>query len=190
MAQPMCTVAALVRTARSLLPVPGFTSFAERGVKIDTPVDWAWAEFLLEKGLVGIEPFRCAMSRTACARVRVCWSLSRTATIRSAQASLRRATVDEGPHTREELLARIGGRCRVIRFAHRSTRRIEAGRQLSVIACAATGIDHIDERAAAAQGIALLSLRGETHSCAGFTSASPSRLGLVARADASHPGGR
>jgi D-3-phosphoglycerate dehydrogenase len=74
------------------------------------------------------------------------------------------AAIDEGPLSRSELLGRIGDYdAMVIRFAHRiDAEVIEAGRSLRAIACAATGVDHIDENAAAARGIAILSLRGET----------------------------
>jgi D-3-phosphoglycerate dehydrogenase len=74
------------------------------------------------------------------------------------------AAIDEGPLNRAELIARIGGYdAAVIRFAHRfDAELIEAGRNLRAIACAATGIDHIDEAAAAAAGIRIISLRGET----------------------------
>lgn len=74
------------------------------------------------------------------------------------------AVVDEGPLTRSALLGRIGTYDAIIvRFAHRIDGEvIGAARSLRVIACAATGTDHIDVAAAKERGIAVVSLAGET----------------------------
>ncbi len=72
--------------------------------------------------------------------------------------------VESGPLSRAELLARVGGyEVLIVRLAHQIDRQVLGrARRLKVIVSATTGLDHIDLDAAAAQGIAVLSLRGET----------------------------
>lgn len=72
--------------------------------------------------------------------------------------------VQSGPLTRADLLARIGGvDVLIVRLAHRIDAEVLArADRLRAIVSATTGLDHIDLRAAAARGIAVLSLRGET----------------------------
>lgn len=72
--------------------------------------------------------------------------------------------LDEKPLSRAELLACIGEYdVLVVRLAHQIDRAvIETGRRLKAIVSATTGLDHIDLAAARENGIAVLSLRGET----------------------------
>jgi len=51
----------------------------------------------------------------------------------------------------------------ILRFSHRIDRTlIQRAQSLKIIACNATGVDHIDEIAASEQGIQVLSLKGHT----------------------------
>lgn len=72
--------------------------------------------------------------------------------------------VETGPLDRPALLDRIGEfEVLIVRLAHQIDREVldRAGR-LKVIVSATTGLDHLDLECAAAKGIAVLSLRGET----------------------------
>jgi len=73
-------------------------------------------------------------------------------------------SVDRGPLTRRELLARIGDyEIVIVRLAHKIDREIlDHARRLKVIVTATTGLDHIDLAYAEAKNIEVLSLRGET----------------------------
>lgn len=73
-------------------------------------------------------------------------------------------TVDDGPLDRAALLARIGDYdALIMRFAHRiDAELLAAARRLRVIGTNVTGLDHIDLAAAAARGVEVVSLRGET----------------------------
>ncbi len=82
-----------------------------------------------------------------------------------ARAALEQAgTVDDGPLSRAALLARIGDYdALIMRFAHRvDAELLAAARRLRVIGTNVTGLDHIDLAAAAARGVEVVSLRGET----------------------------
>jgi len=73
-------------------------------------------------------------------------------------------SVDRGPLTRRELLARIDDyEIVIVRLAHKIDREIlDHARRLKVIVTATTGLDHIDLAYAEAKNIEVLSLRGET----------------------------
>lgn len=66
--------------------------------------------------------------------------------------------------SRADLLRELGDYdVLIVRLAHHIDREvIEAGRRLKAIVSATTGLDHIDVEYAESQGIAVLSLRGET----------------------------
>ena len=70
---------------------------------------------------------------------------------------------DKRPLTRPQLLSQIPhAHVLIVRLAHHiDAEIITAGRQLQAIVTATTGLDHIDLAAAATQGVAVLSLRGE-----------------------------
>lgn len=70
---------------------------------------------------------------------------------------------DKRPLTRPQLLAQLPhAHILITRLAHHiDAEIIQAGRQLQAIVTATTGLDHIDLTAAAAQGVVVLSLRGE-----------------------------
>ncbi|MBX9829348.1 MAG: 3-phosphoglycerate dehydrogenase [Xanthobacteraceae bacterium] len=91
------------------------------------------------------------------------------------------ALVDDGPLDRGALLARIGNYdAVVVRFGHRIDNPVlKAGRKLRVIACAATGTDHIDVDAAMARGIKVISLRGETEFLRGISASAEHGWGLL-----------
>lgn len=82
-----------------------------------------------------------------------------------ASAALAEAgTVDDGPLSRADLLACIGDYdALIMRFAHRiDAELLAAARRLKVIGTNVTGLDHIDLAAAAAHGVTVISLKGET----------------------------
>ncbi len=91
------------------------------------------------------------------------------------------ASVDDGPLDRSALLSRIGDYdAVVVRFGHRIDDPVlQAGRKLRAIACAATGTDHIDVDAAAARGIKVISLRGETEFLRGISASAECGWGLL-----------
>ncbi|MCA9997877.1 MAG: hypothetical protein KDE56_19090 [Anaerolineales bacterium] len=70
---------------------------------------------------------------------------------------------DKRPLTRPQLLAQLPhAHVLIVRLAHHiDAEIIQAGHQLQAIVTATTGLDHIDLAAATAQGVAVLSLRGE-----------------------------
>lgn len=70
---------------------------------------------------------------------------------------------DKRPLTRPQLLTQIPhAHVLIVRLAHHiDAEMLQAGKQLQAIVTATTGLDHIDLAAAAAQGTAVLSLRGE-----------------------------
>ncbi len=72
--------------------------------------------------------------------------------------------VETGPLDRAGLLERVGEfDVLIVRLAHSIDRQVlERAERLKVIVSATTGLDHIDLKYAAAKGIAVLSLRGET----------------------------
>jgi D-3-phosphoglycerate dehydrogenase / 2-oxoglutarate reductase len=72
--------------------------------------------------------------------------------------------VTEAPLSRAELIAQLPGfEVLIVRLAHQIDREvIDAGHRLKAIVTATTGLDHIDMAYAQSQGIAVLSLRGET----------------------------
>ena len=72
-------------------------------------------------------------------------------------------SLEEREFSRSELIARLPDvDVLIVRLQHQIDRTvIEAGRRLKAIVTATTGLDHIDCRFAAEQGIAVLSLRGE-----------------------------
>ena len=73
-------------------------------------------------------------------------------------------TVDNGPLTRGELLARLPEYdVLIVRLAHQIDAEVLArGERLRAIVSATTGLDHIDLAEAEQRGVAVLSLRGET----------------------------
>lgn len=73
-------------------------------------------------------------------------------------------TVDNGPLTRGELLARLPEYdVLIVRLAHQIDAEVLArGERLRAIVSATTGLDHIDLAEAERRGVAVLSLRGET----------------------------
>jgi D-3-phosphoglycerate dehydrogenase / 2-oxoglutarate reductase len=91
------------------------------------------------------------------------------------------AVVDDGPMDGTELMRRVGDfEALIVRFGHRIDRSVlEAGRKLRAIACAATGTDHIDAEAAAARGIQVISLRGETEFLRGISASAECGWGLL-----------
>ncbi len=70
---------------------------------------------------------------------------------------------DKRPLTRPQLLAHLPrAHILIVRLAHHiDAEIIRAGQQLQAIVTATTSLDHIDLAAAAAQGVTVLSLRGE-----------------------------
>jgi len=73
------------------------------------------------------------------------------------------ATVDALPLDRAGLLAAMPGYDGlIVRFAFRLDREVlDTAPRLRVIACAATGLDHVDLEAARERGVTVVSLRGE-----------------------------
>lgn len=72
-------------------------------------------------------------------------------------------SVENGPLTNEQMLATIGNfDVLIVRLAHQVDEQLLThGQRLKVIVTATTGLDHIDQEAARAHRITILSLRGE-----------------------------
>lgn len=100
--------------------------------------------------------------------------------------------VETGPLDRRALLDCIGGfEVLIVRLAHQIDRQVlERADRLKVIVSATTGLDHIDLDCAAAKGIAVLSLRGETEFLRGIPATAEHTwallLALVRRIPAAH----
>jgi D-3-phosphoglycerate dehydrogenase len=91
------------------------------------------------------------------------------------------AEVDEAALGRAALLAAIGRYdALVARLGHRiDAELLRAGRRLRAVATATTGLDHVDLEAAAARGIAVVSLKGEAEFLAGVTATAELAWGLI-----------
>ena len=72
-------------------------------------------------------------------------------------------SVENGPLTRKQLLAAIENiDVLIVRLAHQvDAQLLDRAKCLKVVLTATTGLDHIDQEAARARGISILSLRGE-----------------------------
>jgi D-3-phosphoglycerate dehydrogenase / 2-oxoglutarate reductase len=72
--------------------------------------------------------------------------------------------IDNGPLTRAQLLKKIGNYdILIVRLGHKiDAQIIKAAKKLKYIVTATTGLNHIDQKAAAKKKIKILSLKGET----------------------------
>ncbi|NJL93832.1 MAG: 3-phosphoglycerate dehydrogenase [Anaerolineae bacterium] len=89
--------------------------------------------------------------------------------------------VTEAPLSRAELLAALPAYDVLItRLAHQiDAEALATGLRLRAVASATTGLDHIDLHAAAAQGVTVLSLRGETAFLRGIYATAEHTWGLL-----------
>lgn len=83
--------------------------------------------------------------------------------------------------SRGELLAAAGDAdILVIRLGHKIDREVfEAAKNLKIIACPATGLDHIDLQAAAEKNVKIVSLKGETEFLSTVTATAELSWGLL-----------